>query len=82
MTIPECLRSTDTIHCVQKSYPKGKFEMSILDIASLLILGVLLLGASCSLLIVAKITGQLAKKCHSGWIRNENLESGCSDEKD
>ncbi len=47
--------------------------MSVLDIVSLLILAILIVGALCLILIVAAIPGRLAKQRHSPWAEAINV---------
>ena len=47
--------------------------MRLLDIVSLFILGVLIVGALFLVLIVAAIPGKLAKKRHSPWVEAINV---------
>jgi uncharacterized protein DUF3302 len=47
--------------------------MGVLDIVSLLILAILIVGALFPLLIVAAIPGVLAKKRHSPWAEAVNI---------
>jgi hypothetical protein len=49
------------------------FHMSILDIVSLLILAVLIVGALFLILVVAAIPGRLAKNRHSPWAEAINV---------